>query len=145
MGKRRGVKSAMLPGETVAGNNLIDRRSLLQGALFSAGIAAASVGIAQADESIGANAPEWMKTPGRSFSAYGMPSKWQDKVQRVLTPLPGRPGTGSSRTPIHLLEGTITPNGLHFERHHNGVPDIDPARHELSDSRNGEAAACLHA
>ena len=30
-----------------------------------------------------------------------------------------------------LLEGTITPAGLHFERHHNGVPDIDPGQHEL--------------
>jgi sulfane dehydrogenase subunit SoxC len=131
MGKRRGVNSATLPGETVAGNNLIDRRSLLQGALFSAGIAAASVGIAQADERIGANAPEWMKTPGRSLSAYGTPSKWQEKVQRIFTITPGRAGTGASRTPLHLLEGTITPNGLHYERHHNGVPDIDPGRHEL--------------
>src|SRR4029077_8655698 len=69
--------------------------------------------------------------PGRSFSAYGMPSKWQDKVQRAFTIAPGRDGTGASRTPIHLLEGTITPNGLHFERHHNGIPDIDPGRHEL--------------
>jgi len=60
-----------------------------------------------------------------------MPAKTQDKVQRTFAPLPGRPGTGSSRTPIQFLEGTITPNGLHFERHHNGVPDIDPARHEL--------------
>ena len=50
---------------------------------------------------------------------------------RTFTVAPGRPGTGSSRTPLHLLEGTITPNGLHFERHHNGIPDIDPARHEL--------------
>jgi sulfane dehydrogenase subunit SoxC len=25
----------------------------------------------------------------------------------------------------------MTPNGLHFERHHSGVPDIDPAQHEL--------------
>jgi sulfane dehydrogenase subunit SoxC len=60
-----------------------------------------------------------------------MPSKSQDKVQRSFTATPGRAGTGVSRTPIHLLEGTITPNGLHFERHHNGVPDIDPAKHEL--------------
>src|SRR5205807_10290926 len=71
------------------------------------------------------------KTPGRSFSNYGVPSKWQEKVQRIIAFPPGRPGTGSSRTPLHLLEGTITPNGLHFERHHNGVPDIDPSRHEL--------------
>src|SRR5579863_6735533 len=72
-----------------------------------------------------------MKTPGRGFSGYGMPAKSQEKVARAFTAAPGRPGTGASRTPLHLLEGTITPNGLHFERHHNGVPDIDPSRHEL--------------
>src|SRR4029453_13086256 len=27
--------------------------------------------------------------------------------------------------------GIITPNGLIFERHHNGTPDIDPAKHRL--------------
>ena len=38
---------------------------------------------------------------------------------------------GASWTPLHLLQGAITPNGLHYERHHNGVPAIDPAKHEL--------------
>src|SRR5882672_1677242 len=123
--------NAKLPQEIIPGNGLLNRRALLRGALLSAGAAAASVGIAQADDSVGANAPEWMKTPGRPFSAYGTPSKSQEKVQRIFTLTPGRAGTGVSRTPLHLLEGTITPNGLHFERHHNGVPDIDPARHEL--------------
>jgi sulfane dehydrogenase subunit SoxC len=117
--------------EAVAGNGLIDRRALLRSALFSAGIAAASAGNARADDSVGVDAPDWMKTPGKPFSAYGTPSKWQEKVQRIIANPPGRPGTGVSRTPLHLLEGTITPAGLHFERHHNGVPDIDPARHEL--------------
>jgi len=117
--------------EVAAGNGLLDRRTLLRGGLFTAGVAGAGLNIAKAADSIGADAPEWMRTPGRTFSASGMPSKWQEKVQRVLTPQPGRPGTGSSRTPIHLLEGTITPSGLHFERHHNGVPEIDPSRHEL--------------
>ncbi len=125
------VETEKLREETVAGNGLINRRALLRGALFSAGIAAASAGIVQADDSIGANAPEWMKTPGRPFSAYGTPSHWQEKVQRIFTIAPGRAGTGSSRTPLHLLEGTITPGGLHYERHHNGVPDIDPGQHEL--------------
>jgi sulfane dehydrogenase subunit SoxC len=131
MGKGEKMESAKLREEVVAGNGLIHRRALLRGALFSAGIAAAGVGVAQADDSVGADAPDWMKTPGRPFSAYGTPSKWQDKVQRIFTIAPGRAGTGVSRTPLHLLEGTITPGGLHFERHHNGVPDIDPGRHEL--------------
>jgi len=29
------------------------------------------------------------------------------------------------------MHGIITPSSLHFERHHNGVPDIDPAGHRL--------------
>jgi len=41
------------------------------------------------------------------------------------------PGSGVSRTPLHLLQGNITPNGLHFERHHSGIPAIDPAQHRL--------------
>ena len=131
MGNLEKKKSIKLHEETVAGNGLMDRRALLRGALFSAGIAAAGAGIAQADDSVGADAPEWMKTPGRPFSGYGTPSKWQEKVQRIFTIAPGRAGTGVSRTPLQLLEGTITPGGLHFERHHNGVPDIDPSQHEL--------------
>jgi sulfane dehydrogenase subunit SoxC len=38
---------------------------------------------------------------------------------------------GSSLAPIHLLNGTITPTDLHFERHHAGVALIDPARYKL--------------
>ena len=40
-------------------------------------------------------------------------------------------GVGSSRTPLQDLFGTITPSSLHFERHHAGVPPIDPAAHRL--------------
>src|SRR5438445_13618682 len=131
MKERDKAKIAESAGGFAAGNGLLDRRSLLRAGVLAAGIAGIGAGIARAAENVGADAPEWMKTPGRSFSPYGMPSKWQEKVQRSFTLLPGRPGTGTSRTPLHLLEGTLTPNGLHFERHHNGIPDIDPNRHEL--------------
>lgn len=40
-------------------------------------------------------------------------------------------GVGSSRTPLQDLYGTITPSSLHFERHHAGVPVIDPSQHRL--------------
>ena len=36
-----------------------------------------------------------------------------------------------SLTPLERLEGTITPADLHFERHHAGVPRIDPGLHKL--------------
>jgi sulfane dehydrogenase subunit SoxC len=124
-------RSLNQPEASVSQRSAMNRRALLRKALYSAGIAAAGAQIVRADDSIGANAPEWMKTPGRPLSTYGTPSHWQEKVQRIFTIAPGRAGTGSSRSPLHLMEGTITPAGLHFERHHNGVPDIDPARHEL--------------
>ncbi len=125
----------------------IGRRALLRAGALAAGAGLAGIGIgasaaalapaqdaaSQAGaESIGEAAPPWMKTPGRSFSAYGTPSHWEDKVRRAVPPDTAvRLGVGASRTPLERLAGTITPNGLHFERHHNGIPDIDPARHEL--------------
>jgi len=131
VGQRKKILTPGIPGEAASSKNLMNRRSLLRGALLSAGVAATGAAMPQGSDSIGASAPEWMKTPGQTFLPYGMPSKWQEKVQRIYTIAPGRAGTGSSRTPLHLLEGTITPNGLHFERIHNGVPAIDPSQHEL--------------
>ena len=40
--------------------------------------------------------------------------------------------TGSSYTPLQDLAGNITPSDLHFERHHAGIPAIDPDRHTLT-------------
>jgi sulfane dehydrogenase subunit SoxC len=42
------------------------------------------------------------------------------------------PSATSSRTPLQELYGTITPSALHFERHHGGIPVIDPAKYELT-------------
>ena len=131
MGNSGKTENPKVADETREAKGLVGRRALLRGALLSAGVAAAGAGAVRAQDTVGGDAPEWMKTPGRPLSGYGMPSHWQEKVQRIYTIAPGRGGTGSSRTPLHQLEGTITPNGLHYERHHNGVPDIDPARHEL--------------
>jgi sulfane dehydrogenase subunit SoxC len=47
------------------------------------------------------------------------------KVQRLVR------GATSSGTPHQDLMGTITPSDLHFERHHGGVPAIDPASYSL--------------
>jgi sulfane dehydrogenase subunit SoxC len=39
--------------------------------------------------------------------------------------------TGSSFTPLDDSVGTLTPSALHYERHHAGIPTIDPAKHRL--------------
>src|SRR5258706_2655020 len=113
--------------EQVAGNGLLHRRMFLSGSAAAMG-AGAMVGEAGA-------APlaveSWMKIPGAPFNGYGQPSKYEEKVARTWASAPGTGGTGSSRTPHHLLNGMITPSGLHYERSHSGIPDINPDTHRL--------------
>ena len=86
-----------LSRETATRKGRLDRRTLLRAGALAAGMAGMGAGMARAAETVGTDAPDWMKTPGRSLSTYGMPSKYQEKVQRAFTILPGRPGTGASR------------------------------------------------
>ena len=39
--------------------------------------------------------------------------------------------SGGVLSPLQSFHGTITPADLHFQRHHNGIPLIDPKRWEL--------------
>lgn len=80
---------------------------------------------------LASNLPEWMTKPGKGFSNYGQPSPHEKEVIRWISANPDAQGNGVSWTPLHDLQGTITPNGLHYERHHNGVPQIDPTQHLL--------------
>lgn len=131
--KRRNRATAVEP-ERVAGGGLLSRRTLLGASAALAGTAAGSlVSRSAAAESAALEVPPSMQVPGTPFRAYGMPSPYEAEVTRgILQPYGDlAPGAGVSMTPLHRLNGTITPNGLHFERHHNGVPEIDPAAHRL--------------
>jgi sulfane dehydrogenase subunit SoxC len=118
--------------EAVAGNGLVNRRALLgRGALF-----AGAIGTGVGTSLTGAAAEplavdSWSLGPGNVIPAYGVPAKYEDKVVRTLTNPAGNPGGQNARTPHHLLNGTITPNGLHFVIARAGFPDIDPAKHRL--------------
>lgn len=103
------------------------------GALAAGGVGSTAAAQTRAAESTGAQLPSWMTTEGAPMRAYGQPSKFEEPVRRFVGQLYGKvaEGAGASFTPLQSLNGTLTPNGLHFERHHNGVPDIDPARHKL--------------
>lgn len=81
------------------------------------------------DISINGEMPESMVEAGKGFTNYGQPSEHEKAVIRWISANSDVPGNGVSWTPLHELAGTITPNGLHFERHHNGVPDIRPDEH----------------
>ncbi len=87
---------------------------------------------ARADAAEPPDVPQWMKSPGAGFNEYGSPAKHESKVTRTfIRSQPGTTGSGAARTPLEALDGMLTPSGLHFERSHSGVPDIDPARHRV--------------
>ena len=117
--------------DRVAGNGLLSRRHLL--GLSLAGAGAAVAGNVFGAEAPALSMPAWSRSPGRGPSEYGNPSTFAAGIKRLAPPPSATlPGGGASRTPLHLLQGIITPNSLHFERHHAGVPDIDPAQHRLA-------------
>ena len=131
MASRQGRSRSHEP-EVVAGNGLIDRRVLLGRGILYAG----AIGTGASASLTGAAAEPlavdpWSLGPGSLIPAYGQPAKYEDKVVRTLTNPTGRPGGQNARTPHHLLNGTITPNGLHFVIARAGAPDIDPAKHRL--------------
>jgi sulfane dehydrogenase subunit SoxC len=115
--------------QSIAGGGLLDRRLFLKrGLVFGTGAGLAAAGL---DALAAAEPPPWMKIPGAPFSNYGQPSPHEKEAIRWISANASAPGNGISWTPLHRLEGIVTPNGLHFERHHNGVPRIDPAQHRL--------------
>jgi sulfane dehydrogenase subunit SoxC len=63
------------------------------------------------------------RVPGAPPRPYGVRSPFERSTRLARV--------SSSLTPLQDLCGIITPSALHFERHHNGVPVIDPARHRL--------------
>jgi sulfane dehydrogenase subunit SoxC len=114
------------------------RRRFLAGA---AGFAAAGAspkalaGDPQGDpKNLPPNVPDWTHALGDGVGVhgYGAPSKYEKNViRRTVSWLTATPESSVSFTPLHELDGIITPNGLCFERHHSGVAEIDPADYRL--------------
>jgi sulfane dehydrogenase subunit SoxC len=110
-----------------------ERRAFLQRTAAGMGtLLAGSVlaGNSAAQEPLPARWP-WMLQPGQPLRNYGQPAASESQVVRWISANAVMPGNGISWTPLHELEGIVTPSGLHFERHHNGVPAIDPTVHRL--------------
>ena len=114
----------------------VTRRAVLAGALAAAGgavLQSVPLGGATAQ---GAGPGTGAVPPAPSAGAgrpVGQPTSTLGERSPFVTPQRAPAGvlTGGSYTPLHELTGTITPSDLHFERHHGGVPQLDPRRHEL--------------
>jgi sulfane dehydrogenase subunit SoxC len=115
----------------------ITRRGLLSAAgLAGAGIAlprAVAAESAKPDPLI-TEVQDWQRQLGDGVDKrpYGSPSKFeQHVVRRNVSWLTAAPESAANFTPLHALEGIITPSGLCFERHHSGIAEIDPQKHRL--------------
>ena len=66
-------------------------------------------------------------------TSYGVPSPFEAHVVRRRTDVfvNRQHWSDWSMTPLQDQHGIVTPNGLIFERHHAGIPDIDPSAHRL--------------
>jgi sulfane dehydrogenase subunit SoxC len=113
------------------------RRGFMAGAFASALAAAATVSAPRAQAADDANIvtlPDHTKALGQGVAArgYGVPSVHEKNLQRRESPgLTRVSQAGVSFSPLQGLFGIITPNGLHFERHHQGWWDIEPDKHRL--------------
>ncbi|MEL6477176.1 MAG: sulfite dehydrogenase [Pseudomonadota bacterium] len=110
----------------------LTRRSLFAGA---AAAAAGAAGAARAggDQAILEVQP-WAQELGEGVDArpYGSPSEFESHVIRRNVPwLTADPVSSVNFTPLHELDGIITPNGLCFERHHAGIAEVDPGQYRL--------------
>jgi sulfane dehydrogenase subunit SoxC len=115
------------------------RRRFLRGALAAGGVALAAGGSParaadNADGSAALDVPAWSKTLGKpvAWAPYGSPSAYEGNVIRRQSPgLTHTPQSSVSFTPLQNLFGIITPSGVHFERYHAGMPEVDPYQHRL--------------
>lgn len=111
------------------------RRHFLRASAAAAGGAVLGAGASAAVEidNLPPNIPEWMKAPGEPMGSqpYGAPSPFEKDVVKNISKTLKQYISASGRTPLQDLDGMITPNGLFYERHHGGVPTIDPAQHRL--------------
>ena len=107
------------------------RRGFLAGA---AGIAAAGAGTRRQSAESAAQRPGLdQDARRRRRGARLWPAVEYEKhvIRRTVPWLTATPESSVSFTPLHALDGIITPNGLCFERHHSGIAEIDPADHRL--------------
>lgn len=108
------------------------RRQFLTTSLAAGGGVAAT--IANAGDPAITNVQPWAQTLGEGVdgAGYGIPSPHEAHVLRKNVPwLTAGTVSSINFTPLHQLDGIITPNGLAFERHHSGVAEVNPDNYRL--------------
>lgn len=115
--------------------NTPSRRAFLRGAAAT-GVGALGAGAASAQtaDPLITEVQDWAKSFGEGVdeTPYGLPISYEDDVvRRNVEWLTADTVSSINFTPIHALDGTITPQGCAFERHHSGAIDLKKEDYRL--------------
>jgi sulfane dehydrogenase subunit SoxC len=103
------------------------RRAFLRGSAAAAAGTVAGAASAQTADPLITDVQDWASITGAGVdeTPYGMPIEFESHVvRRNVEWLTASPISSINFTPIHALEGTITPQGCAFERHHSGAIEL---------------------
>jgi sulfane dehydrogenase subunit SoxC len=103
------------------------RRAFLKGAALTGVSLAASKASAATPDPLITEVQPWASGLGDGVDAspYGLPIQYEgDVVRRNVEWLTADTISSINFTPIHALDGTITPQGCAFERHHSGAIEL---------------------
>ncbi len=129
-------------GSKGGSGGVASRRAFLKGGVAAGAAAGGALAtgalggsaMAQNADNMAPNVADWSRYLGEGVDArpYGTPSEFEAHVvRRNVEWLTASPESSVNFTPLHDLEGIITPNGLCFERHHGGIAEVDPADYQL--------------
>ncbi|MDO7551504.1 MAG: sulfite dehydrogenase [Planktomarina temperata] len=111
------------------------RRAFLSGAAaVGAGVVTSSAARAQTADPLIVESQDWAQSFGDGVDAtpYGLPIEYEgDVIRRNVGWLTADTVSSINFTPIHALDGTITPQGCAFERHHSGAIDLKKSDYRL--------------
>ena len=103
------------------------RAFLTSAAALGAGAGLAGAARANGPDPLITEVQDWASGLGEGVDAtpYGLPIRFEDDViRRNVEWLTADTISSINFTPIHALDGTITPQGCAFERHHSGAIEL---------------------
>lgn len=111
------------------------RRGFLRASVAGSALAVTGgAGMAQTPDPLITTVQPWAQSFGDGVDAtpYGLPIRFETDVVRRNVPWLTADVTSSINfTPIHALDGTITPQGCGFERHHSGAIELSKDDYRL--------------
>jgi len=120
---------------TVSFKGNSSRRAFLKGSLAAGGtLAGVTLAKAEGADPLITEKQPWAQGLGDGVDAspYGLPIQYEgDVIRRNVEWLTADTISSINFSPIHALDGTITPQGCAFERHHSGAIELKKEDYRL--------------